>query len=194
MPIPTDAASVATVVANATSMPTSGDPLLETIKWLTIAIAGIVAIAAPLLMLLRKISSNNVASSKDGAESALYANLSDQLSSQKKQLDEIYMAHNTLVLEHAKTLARVSKVEEYEATIEMLNAKLSEKDSGLAAKDSELRTERSHNRELTKEIAHLKDRLAKLEMHVVESELKLARAQLESYDPVPGMTGDLPRV
>jgi predicted RNase H-like nuclease (RuvC/YqgF family) len=170
--------------AAAVSLDTGGDPVLETIKWLSLAIAGLIAVSAPLLMLLRKVSSAGAANSRDAAESALYANLSEQLSSQKAQLAEIYKAHNALVLEHGRTLARVSKVEEYEVTIDELKAALAAKDDSLAVKDDELRAERSHNRELTREISSLKDRLAKLELTLAEGDAKAMRSLLDSYGSV----------
>lgn len=163
-------------------METGGDPVLETIKWLGVSIAGIMAFGGPLLLFARRLSANRAANSKDAAESVLYANLSEQLLSQKKQLDEITAAHNALVLEHAKTLARVSKVEEYEATIQKLNIKLAQRENSLAEKDAELRAERDHNRKLTMEVISLKDRIASLERHLLSGEDRNLRLQLAAAD------------
>lgn len=166
----------------AATLDTGGDPVLGAIKWVALAVIAVVVAIKPLMLLIRSVKSDRVADAKDAAETKLYASLSEQLSSQKLQLDEVYRAHNALVIEHGRTLSRVSKVEEYEATIETLKQSLAAKDLLINDKDAEIQREREHSRVLTMEILQLKDRLGHLERRILEDETLYLRAQLGAKD------------
>lgn len=161
---------------------TGGDPVLESVKWIAVAVAGVMAAATPLMYYVRKFNADRAADARDGAEAALYSSLGEQVSSLKRQLDELYSTHSALVLDHAKTVARLAKVEEYEATIESMKTRLAEKDSMLIEKDAEIRREREHNRKLTMEVISLKDRISTLERRILEDEARYLRVQLAAAD------------
>lgn len=168
-------AETAALAADAVSsmQAAGGDPVLEGVKWFGIALGGVIALAVPVMHFLRKFASDRAATARDSAESALYSNLAEQLNDQKRQLDTVYTAHNALVIEHGRTLARVAKVEEYEATIDTLKESLLVKQQMIDAKDAELQIERQHNRELTMEIIKLKDRIGVLERRIYRGERPL---------------------
>lgn len=150
------------------NIPTGGDPVIETLKWIAVMVLVVLLGATPVMHYLRKYNSDRAANARDGAELALYQSLGEQVTSLKRELEGLYARHTELVMEHAKVSSRLSKVEEYEATIRSLKSKLDMKEGALIAKDEELRNEREHNRMLTREVLSLKDRIAHLERHLSE--------------------------
>lgn len=151
---------------------THGDPFLELLKWFVVVVIIVFAAATPVMHYWRKFNSDKALNAKDSADQTLYLQLSEQLKEQKDQLDSIYEAHNKLVIDHGSALSRLSKVEEYESTIDSMKSRLEEKDRRLDSKDEEIRREREHNRHLTLEVINLKDRIGQLEKRLLVDEQK----------------------
>jgi predicted RNase H-like nuclease (RuvC/YqgF family) len=166
--------------ADISKIDTHGDPMLEFFKWAAVVVIIILIAAAPIMQYVRKFSADQAANKRDEAEGVLYQHMSERVNQQQAQLDEIYKMHNQLVQEHANATARLSKVEEYEATIEAMKRRLDEKDAKLDEKDSEVRKEREHNRALTLEIISLKNRISELEKRLLQDEEKFCRDCIHS--------------
>lgn len=133
------------------------------LQWFGAMAAVAMAAFYPFLKMWRSYGETRAASAQDGAAGVLYQQLSNQLTEQKRALDEVYMRYNDLVKENAVLTVRVSKLEECETMIERMKVKLDEKDRIIAERDSEVRG-------LMKEIIDLKDRIHQLEMRVAQDE------------------------
>lgn len=161
---------------------TGGDPVLESIKWIVAAVICVLGFSVPIMQVIRKFNSDRTADARDSAESSLFSKMEQRLKAQEEQINSLQSAldatratHAEITLKYAQAMARIEKVEQYEAVINELKQSLARKNKLLDDKDADLRKERDHNRELTSEISKLKDRVAEMEARLAKDEAHLRR-------------------
>lgn len=102
------------------------------------------------------------------ANGALYAQLSEQVSNLKQELDKVYAAKHQQTEELLKLRARVEHLEQTESLVDTLKKKLDEKDQIIAERDARISV-------LTNEVLQMKDRVHHLELRLTKDERELCR-------------------
>lgn len=143
----------------------SNDPIFAGLAWVLGVIVLLIAIAKPIMGMVRQYQSNRAESAKDGADEALYKQLKEQIEINSRDIRNLIDERNRWHEEAINLRSRVTQLEEAKLTIERMKQKLDEKDELLRERDAE-------NRRLMYEIIQLKDRLHLLELRLADDEAK----------------------
>jgi len=153
-------------------IPTGGDPFLDALKWIVIAVTLILVFGTSILTYIKnsKQGSDPVEHAKDDAEIMLYSQLQEQIRSMAEDVKQLTSEKNKLFEEWVilKTKSeyqdkKISELYDADAMIRKLRESLSSKDHQLALRDAE-------NIKLMAEMMDLKDRIYHLEMRLTEDE------------------------
>lgn len=161
-----------TDLTNLANLPVSDDPLINGLKWIGVAVALVLAAAAPIMAYIRKFKEDAAANSKDDAAITLYNQLQEQIRQNAEDIrklsedrDKWQRQATELQLDYGRLQQRMLALEEAEATIKTLRERLEEKEGIISARDAE-------NRQLIIEIMGLKDRIHSLEIRLTQDEEK----------------------
>lgn len=141
----------------------SQDPVLVGLGWVFAVILMLIAIAKPVMGILRQYQTNKADGAKDGADAALFKQLQQQIEVNAKDIRQLIDDRNHWHEEYLTLKSRVAHLEGCEAAMDRMKAKLDQKDIELRERDAE-------NRHLMLEIIQLKDRLHALELRLSEDE------------------------
>ena len=103
------------------------------------------------------------------ANGTLYAQLSEQVSQLKEELDKVYAAKHQQTEELFKLRARIEHLEQTESLVDALKKKLDEKDLIIAERDARISV-------LTNEVLQMKDRVHHLELRLAQDEREFCRS------------------
>lgn len=98
-----------------------------------------------------------------GAQGALYAQLSEQVKEQKKEIDKMYAERVSLQDQVFELRHKVELLEGYEKSVDVLKKKLDQKDVIIAERDAKIN-------ELLQELMRMKDRVHNLELRLISDE------------------------
>lgn len=98
-----------------------------------------------------------------GAQGALYAQLSEQVKEQKKEIDKMYSERIALQNQVFELMRKVDQLENYEKSVDVLKKRLDEKDKAIAERDNRIAS-------LMQELLQMKDRVHNLEMRLKADE------------------------
>jgi len=155
------------------SMPTGGDPFLDVLKWIVVAVTLIVVSGSTIISYIKSAKGNDsVEVAKDDAEILLYSQLQEQLRRMDEDVQELTHQKNRLFEEWATLKVRseyqekkLNELSKSDAIICKLRETLVEKDKDIALRDKE-------NKKLMRDILDMKDRIYHLEMRLAEDEKK----------------------
>ena len=154
------------------NIPTGGDPVLETLKWIAVFVVIVMIGAAPVMSYLRKFKADSAASAKDDASVTLYNQLQEQIRRLSDDVTLLVSEKNkwfeeatSLRIRAAEQERRIEALVESENINRRLRERLDEKDRVIASRDAE-------NRQLMLEMLSLKDRLHSLELRLAQDEEK----------------------
>jgi chromosome segregation ATPase len=108
-------------------------------------------------------------SKEAGAQGALYAQLSEQVKEQKKEIDKMYSERVILQEQVFELRHKVEQLESYEKSVDVLKKKLDEKDRIIAERDARIAR-------LMQELLQMKDRVHNLEMRLRADEVAWCEA------------------
>jgi predicted nucleic acid-binding Zn-ribbon protein len=98
-----------------------------------------------------------------GAQGALYAQLSEQVKEQKREIDKMYSERIALQNQILDLMLKVDQLERYEKSVDVLKKRLDEKDKVITERDNRIAT-------LMQELLQMKDRVHNLEMRLKADE------------------------
>jgi len=99
------------------------------------------------------------------AQGTLYAQLSEMVQNQRRELDNLYSQRKADQEEIFRLRLKVEHLEEENSTVEILKKKLDEKDAIIAERDARITS-------LLQEIMHMKERVHNLEIRLKEDEIR----------------------
>lgn len=104
-------------------------------------------------------------SKETGAQGALYAQLSEQVKEQRKEIDKMYNERVSLQSQVFELRHKVEQLEAYEKSVDVLKRKLDEKDRVIAERDARIAR-------LMQELLEMKDRVHNLELRLKADEIR----------------------
>jgi predicted RNase H-like nuclease (RuvC/YqgF family) len=141
----------------------SHDPVFVGLAWVLGILVMVLAIAKPIMGMVRQYQTNKADGARDSADETLYTKLKEQIEINSADIRKLIDERNHWHGEYLTLKARVTHLEGCEAAMERMKTKLDSKDEDLRERDAE-------NRKLMLEIISLKDRLHALEMRLSEDE------------------------
>ena len=165
-----------------------------TIQMIAAVVVGVIAMAWPIMKLVRLWNSDRSSNSKDSAESFLYTHLKEQIEENKKDLAKSKEENERLWNMIRDLETRLKRLEDFESANAKLKIKLNEKDDVIRKKDQmidELRKELKSSNDLVNqlyqdlrsrdtEIAALQDDIRMLKNRLADDEDAILHLQ---HDP-----------
>lgn len=146
----------------------TGDPVYSGLLWVFGIILLLIAIAKPIMGVLRQYSSNKVDNARDSADEAVFLRLRQEVERNSKDIRDLIEEKSRWQVEAIELRGRVSQLEQCELLVNQMKSKLDEKDVIIHERDQE-------NRRLMLEILQLKDRLHHLELRLAEDERRFCQ-------------------
>ena len=165
----------------ASTVPTTSD-IQGTITVIASIVAGVIAMAWPIMRLVRMWNVDKTNNSKDSAESFLYKHLKDQIEEAKKD-NALAKEENLRLWKIIREMeTRLKKVEDYEASNEKLKHKLDDKDCKLRQKDDMIESLRAELEVSSRMIAQLYRELRErdAEIKLLQEDVKQLKARLNT--------------
>ena len=158
--MPTD---TATIEALRTAAEHSTDPVYAAMFWSFGLVMILIAMAKPIMAVLRQYKTNKVDNARDSAEETFYLRLKEEIDLNSHDIRQLIDEKNKWHEEAIELRARVQQLEQCEIAMSKMTKKLDEKEQLIRDRDDE-------NRRLMLEILQLKDRLHQLELRLAEDE------------------------
>jgi predicted RNase H-like nuclease (RuvC/YqgF family) len=141
----------------------SQDPIIVGLAFVLAVVIILVAIAKPMMSLVKDYKTAGVESAKAGAESTLFEQLQKQIKTNSEAIALLITEKNewfkkALELEH-----EVDRLKVFEEMVNSMKARLAEKDVAIEKRDDEIRA-------LTRVILEMKDSVHTLEMRLAKDE------------------------
>jgi hypothetical protein len=141
----------------------SQDPIFIGLAFVLSVVVLLVAVAKPIMSLVKDYKSTGVDSAKASAESALFEQLRQQILTNSDAIGKLIAEKNVwfekaLILEH-----EVERLKVFEKMVNSMRDRLTEKDKKIDERDEELR-------ELTRRMLEMKDSIHALEMRLANDE------------------------
>lgn len=143
----------------------SPDPVYYGMGWVLGFVVIVIALARPIMSMARMYQANKASGARDGADTALYNQLKEQIEVNSKDIRTLIEERNKYHEESLNLKIRVGQLEEAEKAVARMKEKLDFKDELLRKRDEE-------NRRLMMEIIDLKDRLHALELFMAGDKAK----------------------
>lgn len=143
----------------------SGDPVYASLFWVMGLILLVIAIARPVMGVIRQYKTDKAENARDSADEAVYLRLKQEVERNSSDIRKLIDEKNKWHEEAIELRARVQQLEQCEEAVSRMNEKLDEKDRQIRDRDDE-------NRRLMLEILQLKDRLHQLELRLAEDDKK----------------------
>lgn len=139
------------------------DPISMVLLTVLGGVVLMIAIGGPIMGLYRDYKKNSAENAKSDAESLLFQQLQQQMTSNSEAIIKLQNERNewfskAIALEH-----EVQKLKAFEAMVNAMKDRLNEKDRVIEARDAEIRT-------LTRTILQMKDQLHALEIRLNKDE------------------------
>ena len=164
-----DPTSVQTA-ATATQLASDGT-LSSAIQIAGATIASIIALAFPIMKLVRVYSSDKVASQKDSSESFLYQHLKEQIEQNKIELESAKEENKRLWNIIHELESRLKRLEQFEESYDRLKRKLDVKDEEIAIRDKKIDFLEAEVQKRDLQICSLTGRMAALEERLDKDEV-----------------------
>jgi len=153
-------------------IPTGGDPFLDALKWIVIAVTLILVFGTSILTYIKnsKQGTDPVEHAKDDAEIMLYSQLQEQLKRMDDDVKELTNQKNRLFEEWAILKVKSEYQEEKLNELSKSDAIICNLRETLVEKGKEITSREKENKKLTHDILDMKDRIHHLEMRLTEDE------------------------
>lgn len=144
-----------------------GDPALSTLAFVLAIVVIAVAIAKPIMSIVRDWKTNGVEAQKAESEVSLYEQLRQQLIALANEVEKLRVERNVWYEKALNLENEVKRLQSFEESFKSMRNRLEDKDKAIQERDVEIRT-------LTRNILEMKDRLHQLELRLQQDEKKIA--------------------
>lgn len=148
----------------------SSDPLFSGLAFIIVVVVLLAIVSKPLIGMINDYKQTNVISARADAESKLYEQLKDQISTNSKDImllkqERDSEARRAQILEDEieRLEGEIEKLKRFETMVKELQGQVKEKDIIIAERNEEIR-------KLTRQIIDLKDRVHSLELRLTRDE------------------------
>ena len=144
-----------------------GDPAMSTLAFVLAIVVIAVAIAKPIMSIVRDWKINGVDAQKAESEVCLYEQLRQQLIALANEVEKLRVERNVWYEKALNLENEVKRLQSFEEPFKSMRNRLEDKDKAIQERDVEIRT-------LTRNILEMKDRLHLLELRLQQDEKKIA--------------------
>jgi predicted RNase H-like nuclease (RuvC/YqgF family) len=158
-----------------------GDPTISTLAFVLAIVVIAVAIAKPIMSIVRDWKISGVDSQKAESEVSLYEQLRQHLMTLANEVEKLRVERNVWYEKSLELEVEVKRLQLFEQSFNSMKTRLEDKDKAIQERDTEIRS-------LTRTILEMKDRLHSLELRLQQDEKKIADCTTCMY--VTHMKGD----
>jgi predicted RNase H-like nuclease (RuvC/YqgF family) len=139
------------------------DPIFMGLGFVLALVIVLLAIAVPIITLVKSIKDSRTDASKANAETALYEQLRAQIDKNSSDIEKLASERDEWYRKALHLEKEVERLKMFEASVNNIRTRLDEKDTIIARKDLMLE-------DLNKTIASLKDKIHSLEIRLTQDE------------------------